>query len=204
MKNPFTVRNMPYIALLLAIEIVLQFIGNMVAFGPVSINLSLVPIALGAILFGPWVGLFLGLINSIFVLLAPSTALFYNISVVGTIITCLVKSTLAGFLGGIFYLLLNKKNNFVASVVASITLPVVNTGVFIICCLLFFRPLLEEYSTGFTNIYEFLFIGMIGWNFIFEIGTSLVLVYPIYRIIAYYQYHHQLVNQWCKQWCTYK
>lgn len=195
MKNPFTVRNMPYIALLLAIEIVLQFIGNMVAFGPVSINLSLVPIALGAILFGPWVGLFLGLINSIFVLLAPSTALFYNISVVGTIITCLVKSTLAGFLGGIFYLLLNKKNNFVASVVASITLPVVNTGVFIICCLLFFRPLLEEYSTGFTNIYEFLFIGMIGWNFIFEIGTSLVLVYPIYRIIAYYQYHHQLVNQ---------
>lgn len=195
MKNPFTVRNMPYIALLLAIEIVLQFIGNMVAFGPVSINLSLVPIALGAILFGPWVGLFLGLINSIFVLLAPSTALFYNISVVGTIITCLVKSTLAGFLGGIFYLLLNKKNNFVASVVASITLPVVNTGVFIICCLVFFRPLLEEYSTGFTNIYEFLFIGMIGWNFIFEIGTSLVLVYPIYRIIAYYQYHHQLVNQ---------
>ena len=195
MKNPFTVRNMPYIALLLAIEIVLQVIGNMVAFGPVSINLSLVPIALGAILFGPWVGLFLGLINSIFVLLAPSTALFYNISVVGTIITCLVKSTLAGFLGGIFYLLLNKKNNFVASVVTSITLPVVNTGVFIICCLLFFRPLLEEYSTGFTSIYEFLFIGMIGWNFIFEIGTSLVLVYPIYRIIVYYQYHHQLVNQ---------
>ena len=117
MKNPFTVRNMPFIAILLAIEIVLQFIGNMVAFGPVSINLSLVPIALGAMLFGPWVGLFLGIINALFVLMAPSTALFYNVSVVGTILICLIKSSLAGFLGGLFYLLIKNKNNFVASIV---------------------------------------------------------------------------------------
>lgn len=194
MKNPFTVRNMPFIAILLAIEIVLQFIGNMVAFGPVSINLSLVPIALGAMLFGPWVGLFLGIINSIFVLMAPSTALFYNVSAGGTIIVCLLKSSLAGFLGGLFYLLLKNKNGFVASIVASITLPVINTGIFILGCLLFFRPLLEEYSTGYTSIYEFLFIGLIGWNFIFELATSIVLVYPIYRIITIKERHKQLAN----------
>ena len=99
-KNPFTVRNIPYIAILAAIEIVLQFIGNNIAFGPVSINLSLIPMALGAILFGPWCGLFLGLLNSIFVLMAPSTMLFYNISVMGTFVTVLVKSSAAGFIGG--------------------------------------------------------------------------------------------------------
>ena len=195
MRNPFTVRNMPYIAILMAVEIVLQFLGNAIAFGPVSINLSLVPIALGAMIFGPWVGLFLGIMNAIFVLMAPSTMLFYNISVIGTIITCLVKSSLAGFLGGIFYMLINKRNNFLASVVTSVSIPVINTGVFVICCLTFFRPFLEANYGAFSSIYEFLFIGMIGWNFIFELGTSILLIYPIYRIITIYQRKHQLVTE---------
>lgn len=187
MKNPFTVRNMPYIAILMAVEIVLQFIGNAIALGPISINLSLVPIALGAIMFGPWVGLLLGLINSLFVLMAPSTALFYNVSVLGTVLTVLIKSSAAGFFGGLIYLLLNKRNNLIATIVTSISLPIINTGLFVVGCILFFKPLLESLAPAGANIYEFLFIAMIGWNFIFELSTSLVLTYPIYRIIGYYQ-----------------
>lgn len=187
MKNPFTVRNMPYIAILMAVEIVLQFIGNAIALGPISINLSLVPIALGAIMFGPWVGLLLGIINSLFVLMAPSTALFYNVSVLGTVLTVLIKSSAAGFFGGLIYLMLNKRNNLIATIVTSISLPLINTGLFVVGCLLFFKPLLESLTPNGGNIYEFLFIAMIGWNFIFELSTSLVLTYPIYRIIGYYQ-----------------
>lgn len=194
MKNPFTIRNMPYIAILAAIEIVLQYIGNAIAFGPISINLSLVPIALGAIIFGPWVGLFLGIINSLFVLMAPSTMIFYNVSVVGTIITVFIKSGAAGFFGGLIYLLINKRNNLLATIVTSISIPLINTGLFIVGSLTFFRSFLESNSTNFNNIYEFLFIGMIGWNFIFEITTSIVLIYPIYRIILYYQNKHQVVE----------
>lgn len=137
MKNPFTVRNMPYIAILMAVEIVLQFIGNAIALGPISINLSLVPIALGAIMFGPWVGLLLGIINSLFVLMAPSTALFYNVSVLGTVLTVLIKSSAAGFFGGLIYLMLNKRNNLIATIVTSISLPLINTGLFVVGCLLF-------------------------------------------------------------------
>lgn len=192
MKNPFTVRNIPYIAILAAIEIVLQFIGNAIAFGPVSINLSLIPIALGAILFGPWVGLFLGIINSLFVLMAPSTMLFYNVSVVGTILTVFVKSSAAGLFGGFIYLGLNKFNNLLATIITSISLPIINTGLFVVGCMMFFKPLLEENVGDFANIYQFLFIGMIGWNFIFELTTSVVLIYPIYRIITYYQSKHQV------------
>lgn len=192
LKNPFTVRNMPFIAILAAIEIVLQFIGNQIAFGPVSINLSLVPITLGAVLFGPWVGLFLGVLNALFVLLAPSTMLFYEISVLGTVLICLLKSSLAGFLGGVIYYLINKKNNFVASIVTSISVPIINTGIFVLGCLTFFRSLLEANYGSYGDIYTFLFIGMIGWNFIFELGTSIVLIYPIYRIITFYQQRHQV------------
>ena len=192
MKNPFTVRNIPYIAILAAIEIVLQFIGNAIAFGPVSINLSLIPIALGAILFGPWVGLFLGIINALFVLMAPSTMLFYNVSVVGTILTVFVKSSAAGLFGGFIYLGLNKFNNLLATIITSISLPIINTGLFVVGSMMFFKPLLEENVGDFANIYQFLFIGMIGWNFIFELTTSVVLIYPIYRIITYYQNKHQV------------
>lgn len=190
-KNTFTVRNMPYIAILAAIEVVLQFIGNNIAFGPVSINLSLVPITLGAILFGPWAGLFLGLLNSLFVLLAPSTMLFYEVSVIGTILVCFIKSSMAGFLGAIIYYLINKKNNFVATIVTSVMGPTINTGIFVLGCLTFFKPFLEANYGSYGNIYTFLFIGMIGWNYIFELGTSIVLIYPIYRIIIYYQNRHQ-------------
>ena len=194
MKNPFTVRNMPYIAILLAIEIVLQFIGNTIAFGPVSINLSLIPITLGAILFGPWVGLLLGFMNAVFVLLAPSTAVFYNVTIAGTIATCIIKSSAAGFIGGLVYMLLNRKNNLVATIVTSILVPVINTGLFAVACITLFKPFLEQYNTGFTNIYEFLFIGVIGWNFIFEVSVSAVLIYPIYRIILFYQSRRQVVS----------
>lgn len=187
MKNPFTVRNMPYIAILMAVEIVLQFIGNAIALGPISINLSLVPIALGAIMFGPWVGLLLGVLNALFVLMAPSTALFYNVSVLGTVLTVIIKACAAGFFGGLIYLMLNKRNNLVATIVTSISLPLINTGLFVVGCILFFKPLLESLAPAGANIYEFLFIAMIGWNFIFELGTSIVLTYPIYRIITHYQ-----------------
>ena len=191
MKNPFTVRNIPYIAILASIEIILQFIGNSIAFGPVSINLSLIPMALGAILFGPWCGLFLGLLNSIFVLMAPSTMRFYNVSVVGTIVTVLVKSSAAGFIGGLLYMVL-KKNNLSATIVTSLSLPVINTGLFVVGSLIFFREFLEANTGAFANIYEFLFIGMIGWNFVFELATSIVLDYPIYRIILFYQHKKQV------------
>ena len=192
MKNPFTVRNIPYIAILAAIEIVLQFVGNSIAFGPVSINLSLVPMALGAIIFGPWVGLFLGILNALFVLMAPSTMIFYNASVVGTLVTVLVKSSAAGFFGGLIYMLLKRKSNLVATIVTSISLPIINTGLFVAGSLIFFQDFLRENMGVFPNIYEFLFIGMIGWNFIFELITSIVLIYPIYRIILFYQQRHQI------------
>lgn len=191
MKNPFTVRNIPYIAILATIEIVLQFIGNGIQFGPVSINLSLIPMALGAILFGPWCGLFLGILNAIFVLMAPSTMVFFNVTVFGTFVTCLVKSSAAGFLGGLIYLAL-KKRNLLATIVTSLSIPIINTGLFVALSLVFFMPFLEENSGAFANIYEFLFLGLCGWNFIFEVATSIVLVYPIYRIILFYQQKKQI------------
>ena len=187
-KNPFTARNIPFIAVLMSIEIILQFLGNYIAFGPVSINLSLVPIALGAILYGPWGGLLLGLINALFVLMAPSTMVFYDVSVIGTLVTVLVKIMTAGFVSGVIYHLLKNKNRLLATIIAAILIPIINTGLFVAGSFIFFRPFLESgASEAGVNVVYFLFIGMIGWNFIFEVSTTAILIYPLFRVSDYYR-----------------
>ena len=93
----FTPRVIAATGVLTTIEIILQIIGNFIAIGPVSINLSLIPIALGAILYGPICGGFLGMINGLTVIFAPSTiAIFMPMNPLATIFLCLLKSTVSG------------------------------------------------------------------------------------------------------------
>ena len=181
----FTTKNIAAIGVLTAIEITLQIIGNFITLGPVSINLCLIPIAIGAILYGPLAGAFLGAVNGVAVIFAPSTlAVFMPINPVATIIICLLKSTIAGFVSGLVFLLFKNKNETLGSILTSIILPIINTGLFAIGSLIFFRPFLDAVATnGFPNIFVALLLGVIGWNFIFELGTSTIVSPAISRIV---------------------
>lgn len=175
--------------ILLALEIVFQIIGNYVSLGPVSINLSLIPIAVGAILYGPLVGGFLGLCNGILVILAPATlSLFMSISVWGTLLTCLLKCTIAGVVAG-FVFKLFKTHKVVGGVIASFLVPIVNTGLFCLACGTIFRSfLMENYQgAGFENPFLFLILGVVGWNFLLEMGITGVLSYPVSRALFKFQ-----------------
>ncbi|MBE6136216.1 MAG: ECF transporter S component [Erysipelotrichaceae bacterium] len=175
--------------ILLALEIVFQIIGNYVSLGPVSINLSLIPIAVGAILYGPLVGGFLGLCNGILVILAPATlSLFMSISVWGTLLTCLLKCTIAGIVAGLVFKLF-KNHKIVGGVVASFLVPIVNTGLFCLSCSTIFRSFLtENYSAaGYDNAFLFLILGVVGWNFLLEMGITGVLSYPVSRALFKFQ-----------------
>ena len=191
-KTFFSTRNIAATGFLTAIEIVLQILGNFITLGPVSINLCLIPIAMGAILYGPFCGAFLGLINGIAVIFAPSTfAIFMPLNPLGTIFICLLKSTLAGLCAGLIYLPFKKKKPFFGSVLASIVLPVVNTGIFSLGALIFFRSFLNNVATSmnFPNIHAALLFGVIGWNFIFELATSIVISPSLSRVIIYKRRH---------------
>lgn len=177
--------------LLMAIMIVLQIIANYVAIGPVSINLSLIPIAIGSIIYGPLAGLLLGFIDGIICIFAPATmTVFIPVSIVGTIITCLVKTSIAGLVGGFIYKLIHKKNEVVAIITTSILLPLINTGLFVVFALLFFRPILIEYSNN-GDIYSTLFLVLIGWNFILEFGSTSLFSPIVVRLVNYFNKHHQ-------------
>ena len=171
--------------LLLALEIIFQIIGNYLQIGPVNINLSLVTVVLAAVLYGPLSGAVLGFFNGLIVLLSPSTlAIFMPISPIGTVIACLLKCTIAGLVAGLLFKLFKNKNNLIGLIIASILVPVINTGIFSVVCLLFFRPFLESgVSEAFPNIGAFLIFGVIGINFIVEIISTVALSTPVGMIL---------------------
>ena len=119
-KRFFTVRTIAGLGVLTAMVVVLQLLSNYVQFGPVSITLSLFPIAVGAMLYGPLGGLFLGLVNGAIVLTAPSTiSFFFAYEPVGTVVICLLKTGLAGLIAGFIFKLKDKDVNidFIAALV---------------------------------------------------------------------------------------
>lgn len=185
MNKRITTQQIVGTGLLLALEIIFQIIGNYLQIGPVNINLSLVTVVLGAVLYGPLSGAVLGFFNGLIVLLSPSTiAIFMPISPVGTVIACLLKCTIAGLVAGLLFKLFKNKNNLVGLIIASILVPIINTGIFSVVCLLFFRPFLESgVSETFPNIGAFLIFGVIGINFIVEIVSTTVISVPLGMIL---------------------
>ena len=185
-KRFFNTRMIATTGVLTAIEIVLQVIGNYVAPGGfTSLNFSLIIITLGAILYGPAVGGFLGFVSGAMTILAPSTlSYFYSVSPLGTILTCLLKTTLAGVVAGLLMMLFKKYDKkTMGSIIVSILVPIINTGVFAIFCLVFFMGRLTEINPN--NIASALFLGMIGFNFIFEVLTTSILAPSLTKIMEH-------------------
>ena len=131
------IRNITGTAILMAMVIVLQLLGSFIKFGPFSVSLVLIPIAIGAILFGPLSGFILGLTFGIVVLLSGDAAPFLAVNIPGTIITVLVKGAMAGLISGIIYKIISNKK--IGLFLAALMCPIVNTGLFLVGCLLFFE-----------------------------------------------------------------
>lgn len=178
------VRKITGVAILLAIEILFQALGNLVTFpGGISLNLSLIPIALSAIIYGPLAGAFLGLINGVIVLFSPSTqAFFMTYAPFGTVVTCLTKCTIAGLVSGLLFKVISKKNAGIAGIIASLIVPIINTGIFALCALTIMLKAIEVHNEGDVNNFKFIFIILIGWNFIFEFLVTSVLSPTVLKI----------------------
>ena len=124
-------------ALLIALTIVFTIISNYIPIVPgVTINLSLVTIALAAMIYGWKSGLLIGLVNGAIVML--SAGIFFAENPVATVFICLLKSGLAGVISAILFKLISKKNEYVAVGVSSIIIPIVNTGLYVLGVYLFF------------------------------------------------------------------
>lgn len=187
LSNRKNLTKLVQIALITGIVIVLQLLGAFIHFGPFSVSLVLVPIVIGAILYGPTVGAWLGLVFGVTVLLTGDASLFLGFSPAGTIIIVLLKGMLAGLLAGVVYRFSSKKHKYLAVLLAAIVCPVVNTGVFLIGCLTIFYKYLPDIGSilkisDIGNPITFVITVLIGFNFLFELALNIILAPVIVRL----------------------
>lgn len=171
-------------AILTALVVILQYLGQFIRFGPFAISLVLVPIVIGAATCGPKVSTWLGFVFGLVVLLTDAAA-FFAISIPGTVITVLVKGAACGLIAGLVYKMLEKFNRYVAVAAAAIVCPIVNTGIFLLGCVLFFFETIQSWGmdAGFSGAIEYMFLGLAGGNFLFELAFNLVLSPVIVRLL---------------------
>ena len=182
-----TVRRIAFLGLMTALTLLLHMMGAFLRFGFFEITPVLVPIAIGAIVCGPFGGAWLGGVSAMYILLSGQAAFFLNINSVGTVITVLAKGILCGLVAGVLYNLLEKKNSILAVTVAALACPIVNTGIFFLGCLAFFLPTLAA-EAGEQNVLLYIITVYIGGNFIFELVVNLIFCPIIGRLIKLVPY----------------
>lgn len=193
MKKKFTnTQRLVGTAVLVALVIVLQTIGSGIRLGPFTPTLSLIPIIIGGILFGPMTGGILGLIFSIIVLISVISgadvggAMMFSENPAATIIIVLLKGFVAGYVAGFIADRLSEKNMTIGVAASAVAAPVCNTGIFCIGVLIFFYDLISSWgqAAGFDNAFVYVIAGLIGVNFLVELILDLILVPVIVRIIS--------------------
>jgi uncharacterized membrane protein len=200
-KLTFTSKQITGIAVLLALVIVLQAGVGTVSIGLVQLNFALIPIVLGAIIYGPLGGGFLGFACGVVVLIQVIMGMFPFYVVIWTYtpvvasLTCLVKTTVAGFLCGILHRAVKKKNETLATCIAAIVVPMVNTGLFIIGCFFMNESIvayqsilgaLPEYMHVLNmNPFVFIMVILVSFNFFFELAVNLILAPTLKKVLKY-------------------
>ena len=190
-KKRFDTRKLVLLALLTAIVVVLQVLA--IVTRPLlplfSISLVLLPITVGGALVGVYAGGWLGLAFGFAVLISGDAAPFMAIDPLGTVLVVLLKGLLAGLAAGALYKLFAAKSKTAAAIIAAAVCPVVNTGIFVLGSYAFFLPTITSWgeAAGFASGTAYIFLGMVGINFLIELALNLILIPVIVRLIQYGQ-----------------
>ena len=182
------------LAFLISLVVVLQIISALIppVAGMVSITLTLIPVVVGGIMLGKRSGALLGFAFGVIVLINCMTALdpggniLWNVNPFLTAAICLIKGTAAGFVPAALYELIGGKCNcqkkkFVATLVAALSAPIVNTGLFVVGMLLFFSETLKAWAGG-TNVIQYIILVLAGVNFLVEFSINILLSPALVRI----------------------
>ena len=187
-------RRLTGLALLTAIVAVLQVVASFIKFGPFTITLALAPILIGAALYGPKAGAYLGGVFGLVVLIAcilgwdPGGSTLWNANPFLTACICLVKGIAAGAAAGAVYRAIVGGSRahgrmMTGSIVAGVVSPLVNTGLFVLALTLLFHDILVTWAAGSELIYYIVF-GLTGINFVLELVLNLVLSTVIVRVVG--------------------
>lgn len=182
------IKKMVGLSIFTAIVVVLQLLGSFIKIGSFSISLVLIPIVVGAAVYGIGAGAFLGGVFGVVVTIACVNGsdaggyILFSANPILTVVVCLLKGILAGAAAGGVFQALSKKNPYLGVISAAVIAPVVNTAVFCLCLSLFFHDILVSWAGG-SNLVYYIFFGLVGVNFLLELLINVVCSPIIYRII---------------------
>ena len=184
-RGQINTKKIVYLAILTALVIALQFVSNITGAAlPVPITLTLVPIVLSAALCDWFSGVWLGAVFGITVMLTGASEPFFTWNPFGTIVTVMVKGMLAGLAAGLIYKLLENRNRYLAILLSGFAAPIVNTGIFILGCYLFFYESVAALAGG-EHVFKFIIFAFAGINFLIELLINVILAPTILRLVNY-------------------
>ena len=193
LSNP---RYLAQLALFIAIILVMKILHlTSIPVGPLNMTLTMVPIAIGAMLLGPKAGAIFGFVygcTSLYDAISGQsamTAFFFQFSPFLTILLCVGTRTLVGALTGWIFNLVKKidPTNTVCYFVGGLAAPVLNTLFFMSFIMLAF------YNTDFVqNLVNTLgatgpvalTVMMVGVQGLVEAGTGLVVGGAVAKAVA--------------------
>lgn len=188
MKNS-KIGRMTALALLIALIVVLQSLGGMIPpIGGFTISLVLIPIVLGAALYGPGAGALLGAAFGVLVIIGCVNGtdvggqMVFQANPFLCILVVMSKGILAGLCSGLVYRALAPRNGTLAMVLAAIVCPVVNTGFFVACMWVFFIDVLAAWAGG-GSIIGYVLTGLVLCNFVPELIINVVFSFAGQRIV---------------------
>lgn len=192
MKMQSKTLRMAQLALLAAIIVLLQQIVIPLP-GGLTLSLVLVPLVVGAVLYGPAAGALLGgifgVVVTILVITGRAGALSTMMWVANPFVTafvCVLKGVAAGWIAGLVAAAF-KKRRMVGIVLAAMAAPIVNTGIFVLGMLTVFRGVMMEFAAsigmGGTSAVYFALVILVGVNFIVEFAANLILAPTIAAIV---------------------
>ena len=183
--NKVSTEKIVLLSLFTALVAILAYFGGFIKIGGLaSISLTLIPVVLGAAMCGPWAGAWLGGVSGVVFFMTADAAFWMGLSIPGTIITVMVKGIAAGLVAGLVYKLFEKLNRYLAVIMAAIVCPIVNTGIFIIGCFIFFIDTVKDGAAGANmSVGAYLIIFFVGLNFVFELLTNIILSPAIVKLL---------------------
>ncbi len=191
-KSTGNTRQTTGVALLIALIVVLQSVSALLTkFGLFSISLVLVPIVIGAAVYGPKVGAVLGgafaAITYIFCVtgLDAGGQMVFQASPALCLLVVAAKSLLAGWLSGLTFSVLKGKSTLAAMFCAAVVCVLVNTGTFLLGLWLLFPGVLSAWSEG-GNVFLYMLSGIVLTNMVPELIINVVFssaAERIYRVV---------------------
>ncbi len=157
-----------------------------------EITLTVIPIAIGAIIGGKYIGLFLGAVFGITSFLqclgySAFGAILLSINPFYTFLVCVPTRMIAGFLTGFLHEAFKKANKKeLGNIIASVIMPILNTLFFMSLLVICFynTPEIQEFALKLNTTNPFTFvIAFVGINGLVEILVGILVSYPLVKAL---------------------